>query len=281
VKLRSKSLLKRKVQLAFGSAILALLVVGAVSYRGMVLSNESDGWVRHTHEVLENLQTLLFAMQSIESSRRGFVLTGQESYIESYRASVASMNQAEATVRNSTVDNPAQQRQLPALESLVAQEVQFTEMVASLRRAKGLEAAAEAIRSGPGQRIMIEFQRVIHALQDEELRLLVLRDADSKRRLGQTRTVLILGTVLGLVIAVAAGWSGQRDNSRRGLAEEALRGSEENYRLLLDGVQDYANATACRQTRTSSGHSSRNSRMSSSLMSRTSFARPSPRSISL
>jgi PAS domain S-box-containing protein len=77
-------------------------------------------------------------------------------------------------------------------------------------------------------------------MQDEELRLLVLRDADVKRRLGQTKTLLILGTVLGLVIAAAAGWSVQRDNSRRGLAEEALRNSEEKYRIFLDGVQDYA-----------------------------------------
>jgi PAS domain-containing protein len=61
-----------------------------------------------------------------------------------------------------------------------------------------------------------------------------------KRRFAQTKTVLILGTFLSLAIAVAASWSVQPDNSRRGLAEETLRDSEEKYRLLLDGVQDYA-----------------------------------------
>ena len=38
----TKSLLSRKMQLAFVSVILTLLVVGAISYRGMVLSSESD-----------------------------------------------------------------------------------------------------------------------------------------------------------------------------------------------------------------------------------------------
>lgn len=80
--------LNRKMQFAFGSAILALLVVGTVSYRGMAVSGASDRWVRHTHEVLENLQDLRFAMQSIESSSRGFVLTGTESYVETYHASL-------------------------------------------------------------------------------------------------------------------------------------------------------------------------------------------------
>src|SRR5450432_2715194 len=40
------------VQLAFGSAIAILLVVGAFSYRSIVASSESDLWVRHTYEVL-------------------------------------------------------------------------------------------------------------------------------------------------------------------------------------------------------------------------------------
>jgi PAS domain S-box-containing protein len=238
--MKTKSPVNRKVQLAFGSAILALLMVGAISYRGMVISNESDRWVRHTHEVLESLQNLLFAIQGVESSYRGFALTGNDFYIESYRASILGTEQDETTVRNLTADNPEQQRQLPALKRLAAQKIQFGEKVISLRRTIGLEAAADAIRSGAGQRIMEEFRGAVRGMQSEELRLLVLRDADATRRLGQTKTGLILGTVLGLLIAAAAGWSTQRDNSRRGHAEEALWGSEEKYRTLLDGIQEYA-----------------------------------------
>ena len=48
----------------------------------MVISGESDRSVRHTHEILENLDDLLVAMGSIESGYRGFGLTGEESYLE-------------------------------------------------------------------------------------------------------------------------------------------------------------------------------------------------------
>ena len=238
--MKTNSLLNRKVQLAFGSAIAILLIVGALSYRGMVVFSESDRLVRNTHEVLENLQELLFAMESIESSSRGFVLTGDEVYLESYRANMFSAEQHQATVRSLTADNPEQQRHLPALEGLAAQKIQFAEMVSSLRRAKGLEAAADAIRSGRGARIMDELQAIVGQMQNEELRLLMQRNSDAKLHLGQTKTVVTFGAVLALLITAAAGWSVQRDSSRRGLAEEELRQSEETYRTLLDGVQDYA-----------------------------------------
>ena len=106
----------RKVQLGFGSAILALLIVGAASYRGLVVSSASTRWVRHTHEVLEILQDLQLALQSIESSSRGFVLTGIENYLETYHSSRSRAAQDEAGLRSLTADNAQTQRRLPALE---------------------------------------------------------------------------------------------------------------------------------------------------------------------
>jgi PAS domain S-box-containing protein len=196
--------------------------------------------VRRTHEVLEKLQNLLAAMQSIESSYRGFALTGKESYLESYRASILSAAQGEATVRNLTVDNPKQVILIQTLERLAAQKIQFGERVSSLRQTTGLAAAADAVRSGPGERIMDEFQGVVRQMHDEELRLLILRDADAKRRFGQTKTVLILGTVLGLFIVAATGWSVKRDSSGGEPVEAELRRCEEKYQMLLDEIQDYA-----------------------------------------
>ncbi len=219
---------------------MASFVVGAISYRSMVAVTESDQWVRHTHEVLERLQDLLSEMRGIESSYRGFALTGKESHLESYRANVLSAEQDESTIRVLTADNPKQRIQIPNLDRLVAEQVQFGERVISLRQTKGLEAAADVVRGGTDDLVMDEFQGVVRQMQDEELRLLMLRDADAKQRLSQTKTVLILGTFLSLLIVSAAGWSVQSDSNKRGLAEEALRDQEEKYRLLIDGVQDYA-----------------------------------------
>jgi PAS domain S-box-containing protein len=230
----------RRVRIAFGSAILTLLVVGAMSYRGMVVSGESDRWVRHTHEVLESLQDLHFALESVESSVRGYVLTGKESYLETYRASRLRVEQDQATVGDLTVDNPVQQRQLPDLKKLAAEKIQLAEAVMDLRRSQGFEAAGDAIRNGSGQQIMQDFQAVIRTMQAEEQRLLVLRTADARRRLGQTKIILFFGTILGVLIAAGAGWTVRRDSAARDLAEEGLRDGNKSFTTLANNISQLA-----------------------------------------
>jgi PAS domain S-box-containing protein len=57
--------------------------------------------------------------------------------------------------------------------------------------------------------------------------------------MSQTKTALILVTIPGLLMAAAAGCRVRRDGLGRELAQ-ALLESEEKYRLLLDGIQNYA-----------------------------------------
>ena len=95
-------------------------------------------------------------------------------------------------------------------------------------------------RAGPGLQIMVAYQSIVQQMQDEERRLLVLRDAETQRNTSRTKAILILGTVLGLLITVAAGWIVQRDNLRREIAEGALQESERKYRTLIQGIKDYA-----------------------------------------
>jgi CHASE3 domain sensor protein len=242
--MKIRSLLDRKVQLAFGAGIAILLVVGAFSYRSMVVSTESDQWVRHTHRVLENLQAVNLALVSIESSSRGFVLSGEESYLEPFRAGLLRAKQLKAIIRELTLDNPEQQRQLSALEGLVAQKIQHVESTVGLRRAQGFEAASDAVRTGRGEQIMDEFQAVLHQMEGEELQLLEQRNADAKRHLDESKAVLIVGILLGLLITTAAGWSVQRDGSRRKMAEMHLLQKVEEFNRSNEELEQFASVAS-------------------------------------
>jgi diguanylate cyclase (GGDEF)-like protein len=233
------SFLNRKVRLGFGFAMLTLLLMGAVSYRWMVISDESGRWARHTNEVLTNIQSLLLAMESIKSSSREFVLTGKESDLDLYHANVLNEERDQEAIQHMTADNPIQQSRLPALKSLAAENIRDTETIISLRRTEGLAAAVAAIKSGRGQQATDEMQALVGKMQDEELRLRALRRAETDRDQGRTRVILIVGTLLGVLIAGVAGWYALRDSARRNEAEAHLvekveelnRSNEELVRL--------------------------------------------------
>jgi PAS domain S-box-containing protein len=235
-----KSFLNRQVRLAFGCALLTLLLTGTLSYRWMGISGESAQWIRHTRNVLESIQDLNLVMERIDSASRGFALTGRESDLASYGASVSKAEQDLTSIRNLTVDNPTEQLNITSLESLAAKRIQHADMVIDVRRSLGVTAAAAAVRSEGEDPTKDVFQTMAGSMRDEELRLLVLRRAETERGLNRTRSILIVGTLLGILVSGIAGWSALRDSARREAAERVLEESEEKYRLLLDGVQDYA-----------------------------------------
>jgi PAS domain S-box-containing protein len=228
------------VQLGFGAAILTLLGAGVISYRALVSSNQSQGWVRHTGQVLEELQELLSASENIESNSRGFVLTGDKSYIKSFKKNILRETRAEGRIDELTADNLTQQNRVLVLKNLLAQKIGFSESVNDLRKAKGMEAAAALIAERRGEQITGDIQDLVLVMQEEEQRLLKERDAAAARQLERTKVVSVLGSLVGLLTALGAEWSVRHENVRRGRTEETLRDSEEKYRMLVEGDRNYA-----------------------------------------
>jgi diguanylate cyclase (GGDEF)-like protein/PAS domain S-box-containing protein len=224
---------------------LTLLVVGAASYHSIVVYQESDRWVRHTHEVLQNLQELLAEVRSMESGYNEFVFAGDERSLVAYRESILRSRNNVAVIHSLTADNLNQQRRIPILGAAIGQEIQFADTVIALRRARGFAVAADYMRQGTGDRIMDELQSVIRTSSEEELRLLVTRDATAQSRLTQSKTVLVLGIVLGLLLVTAANSSLGRDSSRRAVAEDALFVEKERAQVTLNCIGD---AVVCTDT---------------------------------
>ena len=228
----------RTVLTAFGSAVAILLVVAGFSYRSIVVSSESNRWVQHTHEVLEHLRELQLAMDTVALTLRQYVISADERSLEPYRAAGSSMEQHTIALRTLTLDNPEQVRRIPVLQRLAAERLERAEETINLRRNLGLEAAEESTRTGPGPPLTVEYQAIVRQMQDEERRLLALRSAETQRDISRTEIILILGTFLGLLITVAAGWSVYRDSIERALAEQALFAEKERAQVTLNSIGD-------------------------------------------
>jgi PAS domain S-box-containing protein len=233
-----------KVRAACGLAVLTLLLVGGLAYRGLIASSESAASVRHTHQVLANIETLQVDAGIIESSLLGFVLTGRQSYLESYQTAIASTARSEAALAELTADHAGSQERLREADGLIANEIARAGTLIRHRQSGGVDAAAASLQSGLGEPLGTELRRVVGELRDEELRLLALADADDARNLSQTETILLVGSALWCLTALGAGWAVYRHGARRDLAELALGAGDETkepgakYRGLLEAAPD-------------------------------------------
>jgi len=137
--------------------------------------------VEHSHEVINGLERVLSTAKDAETGHRGYVLTGDESYLEPYREAQGSIDTELGRVRGLLADNPVQTRQLEAVQFLVAQKLASLQANVELRRTRGFEAALAVIHTGEGKALMDDLRRVVAEMREHELRLLRERDEQLKR----------------------------------------------------------------------------------------------------
>jgi|HubBroStandDraft_6_1064221.scaffolds.fasta_scaffold04923_5 signal transduction histidine kinase len=214
---------KNKVLAGFGTALAILILVGVLSYRNMVQSDEDRRWVTHTHQVLEKMDAVVTDLLNAETGERGFILTGEASFLEPYNEAFAHVYGDVKELRRLTSDNPVQQRNLDRVEPLISERlVMFQERV-ELRRREGLISGAEIVRQGPGKQHMDRIRAQLGEMKEEENRLMILRTAAVTKSSRNTTIVIVSGEVLALLfLSVAAIVVGQEMGQRRRAEEEVL-----------------------------------------------------------
>src|SRR5207244_7999319 len=110
----------------------------------------ATGWVTHTYEVIEGLQTVLSSLKDAETGQRGFLLVGQESYLEPYTRAVSHIGPEMARLRQLIADNPAQRDLLERLDGISARRLAMREEGRAARR-RGPADGTASTAPGAGQ----------------------------------------------------------------------------------------------------------------------------------
>lgn len=227
-----------KLLAGFGLAFTTLIAVGIIQYRNIQALIEIDGLVAHTHAVLTELEAMYSDLQRAESGMRGYVATGQEPYLRLQGVGIADSAQHFRTLRSLAADNPRQQRNLDRLALLIGRKTTQILQLAALRRDQGFAAARRELRSEEGLRLMNEIRTLTDAMEAEEQGLLEARQAAGRTGARRTKAVSILGTLLALTFALAAGWITRHDALGRRRAEQALRRASAYNRSLIEASLD-------------------------------------------
>ena len=226
----------RKTNLGFGLALLILLVAGAASYRtttGLVAADERKV---NTYEVLSRLDAVLTSLIDAESGERGYIITGEEQFLERYHSAVRRLAQEVKQLREVTADDLHQQRRLDALEPLTTARLAMLQEGIDLRKQQGFAAAAQMVRLRKGKAIMDDIHRVIAEMQEEEKVLLKHRDAAARASVRSTILTLTAGYVVSFGLLISVFYLLNREMTERKRAEAARRQQKETLQSILGSV---------------------------------------------
>jgi methyl-accepting chemotaxis protein len=195
----------RRIALGFALSFALLLLIGVTAYRGVGTLTRTSYAVAHTHRVLESIADLLAAMMDMETGARGYVISGDEAFLEPHRDGNARVAKIFAGLRELTTDNPNQQKRLDEIERPLANRISHLKTIVDLRRTGGLEQAAKAVQGGEGKRLMDELRSLLTAMEEEERALLKQRAADVEAAATSSRSTVLYGTLVAALLVVGAG----------------------------------------------------------------------------
>lgn len=203
--------IQRKLYAGFGAILGLILLLLFAAYNNFTSLVDANRWDRHSLQVLMEASRMESVAFDIRAQYRGFLLTGNDTFISRLPQSEDEMRSHIQKLRGLTSDNPAQLDRINKMEAMLDSWLKtFVHPVIDKRRELGRNAgAAEQVAHDPLITQVVhhveDIQTALDAFEAEENRILAARSqaADSLR---QTMTNVLVGggllcVALALVIA--------------------------------------------------------------------------------
>ncbi|MFR1904450.1 response regulator [Clostridium neonatale] len=197
-----------KMFIGFGIIILIMLAVIGNTYINFVKESEAVKWNVHTYKVIQESDGLLMSLLDMETGARGYVITGNESFLEPFNKGNSSYENHYDKLKQLTEDNSEQQQRLYNINNKYKEWVEWEKNIIIAKRKEvssgklKLEDLIAIVQSGYGKNMMDELRSILGDINNEEERLLLNRNADLIKMEKETRVIMLTGGALATITAI-------------------------------------------------------------------------------
>ncbi|WP_445233687.1 CHASE3 domain-containing protein, partial [Duganella rhizosphaerae] len=163
-------------------------------------------WVEHSERVIGNANGITKQMVDMETGLRGYMLTGEQSFLEPYLLSKPKVGAGIDALTALVSDNPAQVARLRAIRAQQLQWDVYAQEMIKLRAAD--QDVTGAVKTGRGKIQFDEIRRQVDDFVDGELRMRQQRKDDAR---AVTTWVAALYLLLTLGVGGVLAWFGRRE----------------------------------------------------------------------
>ena len=213
-----------------------LLIIGGIGAFTLQQVDESDYWVDHTREVISSNQRLLLDVRDAEAAERGYIITGDRSYLEPFHAAAQDLPVTLARLHHLVSDNPPQRQRLQKLETLIAQRMNVLNEGVHQQQNFGFAAAQAVVLTGQGRTAGKAIGDASRELENEEYHLLQERSRTRQVRVRAGFVATMVAVLLALVTLVTAPIDVRRALRQRNIAQQKREESESTSRALFQAA---------------------------------------------
>ena len=198
-----------KIALGFGLSLLVLLTVALVAFQGArQLQMTTEGLV-DSRDQGRLMNTVLSLIVDAETSQRGFIITGDPTYLEPYQQALRRLDEDLIELRHNLAGSPEQLERLNRIEPILRERLATLERTRQVRaQAQGQDAVAQAVRASAsrGRMLMAEVRQGLGEMLRLEDRRWADFEAHARESAWRSMVVLGSGTFLGLLIVGLGSW---------------------------------------------------------------------------
>ncbi|HMS39252.1 MAG TPA: CHASE3 domain-containing protein [Pyrinomonadaceae bacterium] len=218
-----KLTLEKQIPIIFLMATVLLIVIIFFASRSIKSVNQSLELQSHTQEVLLQLDEVLITTLDTETNGRGFLITADEVFLESYNQAQSKIGQNIAKLRELVDDNQNQKNRIPPLEIAVNERLGVLRSAVELRRTKSLEEVLAQSVSGRGREKMNNVRTLLDEMETEERNLLEQRNTELITNRNTAYGLIFFAGLAGIISLGLANFAIFREIKKRRSAEDDLR----------------------------------------------------------
>jgi PAS domain S-box-containing protein len=203
----------RTVAASAAAALLAVLVVGA-SFWSFLQSKDAAAERKRTDDLVSRAEVLLSDLKDAETGQRGYLLTGDETYLGPYLATRDGVHPRLADLRQRTRIG-ASLKHLDALGPLIRAKLAELSDVIALRRLQDLPAAQALVRTGRGKLLMESIRTEIGAFIGIEERAAAQSDATFQSHMRTLFALIVTASGCTLLFVLSFTYLVSRDGQHR------------------------------------------------------------------
>lgn len=235
--------LRRATLAGFALTLAVLLVGGALAGLNAQRLVRRSAWESHSRTVMAEFDRLLSALKDAETGQRGYLLTGDSTYLAPYTRGRLQVSEHLVVLQQLTVDNRELQQELAMLAPLATRRLALIEHSVALMRAGDRAGALAVVRQTGGKILMDSLRTEIGRMADAERRLLLVRAQESTRSYHTLLWSIALTTAAGLVFIGVIFLMGLRIDDLRRRNAQAAAEERERLRVTLGSIGDGVLAT--------------------------------------